>query len=105
MNGTIGAKLRSGILCFILLICATGTTSAQWNWWNFYDISYNFHHQKTPSRSLKNGAFVLGQYDLFTSYNIDNRIKVLAELVFEAPGGELEVDLNDCSSAIRLSIC
>ena len=94
MNGTIGAKLRSGILCFILLICATGTTSAQWNWWNFYDISYQFSPSENASRSLKNGAFVLGQYDLFTSYNIDNRIEVLAELVFEAPGGELEVDLE-----------
>ncbi len=71
----------------------TSTAQAQWTWWGFFDIDYSF----SPSDSvgaLENGAFSIGQFDMFTSYNMDDRIEVLAELVFEAPEGDVLVDLE-----------
>ena len=70
------------------------TARAQWTWWSLMDVGYQVSISDSADAGLRNGGFVIGQYDLFTSYNINDHLEVLAELVFEAPDGELVVDLE-----------
>ncbi len=66
----------------------------QWTWLSFFDITYQVSPSDSVSPELKNGGFALGQYDLFTSYNVNENLFALVELVFESPGAELVVDLE-----------
>jgi len=77
-------------LCSVTMVLAQPTIRY------FVDLNYSFSPSSGAEQSLRRGSFELGQFDMFTSYEITDKIDVLAELVFEAPPGttELVVDLE-----------
>lgn len=58
----------------------------------FADIDYEWSPSDKASESLQNGAFAVGQLDLFSSHSLTNHLDALMEVVIEASGGETEID-------------
>lgn len=61
----------------------------------FMDLTYQYtSSDKSDSDAFKNGSFMMGGLDFFASHNLTDRIDVLSEVVFEAPAGDMIVDVE-----------
>jgi hypothetical protein len=60
----------------------------------FMDITYQQSSSDKASEPLKNGAFLLGGLDYFVAHDISDKLDVLSEIVFEAPAGDMILDLE-----------
>jgi len=80
------------------LVCAAmlliPNPAAAFEFKGFMDVGYQGSGSRRANPALKNGSFLLGSIDLFAAHEISDNLDVLTELVFEAPGGDMIVDLE-----------
>lgn len=60
----------------------------------FSDLTYQYSSSDKAADPLKNGSFMMGGLDFFAAHNITDRLDVLSEVVFEAPAGDMIVDVE-----------
>ncbi|MBI1807339.1 MAG: hypothetical protein HYR76_09850 [Ignavibacteria bacterium] len=88
-------SLLRGLCCGILLfVFYSVVLHAQPQLNYFMNINYFTSPSEMAPLTLKRGTFALGQFDLFATSNINDRIDVLSELVFEAGEGSSEIGVD-----------
>lgn len=60
----------------------------------FADMTYQSSSSDKADDAIKNGSFMMGGVDFFAAHNLSDRLDVLSEVVFEAPGGDMIVDVE-----------
>ena len=70
------------IAVFAVSLTNTFEANAQLPLRIFSDISYQVSKSDQGRQTSNNGAFKLGQFDMFVAYNLGNNLDVLSKLVF-----------------------
>ncbi len=87
-------KIRS--LALLLAILAGTPTAYAFEFQGFGDVTFSDATSLAPiNKEQPNGAFALGQFDLYVSKTLTDRLQFLSEIVISGkPGGEFAVTLQ-----------
>ncbi|MFQ5454638.1 MAG: outer membrane protein [Nitrospirota bacterium] len=85
--------MKISCLLVVLFILMVVQPARSFEFYGFGDVTYTKADEDNNDKdSSKNGQFALGQLDLYTTLEIDDRIDILVEIVLESPGGEWGID-------------